>query len=100
MRLSILILLLTTTAAGAQGYFPARPFFGMPSRDFPLPPSPPPKPYRFTGQIPQQRNIPRPRPDAQAREIESEILTFCDNHGDEPFCAHLGSYLRKHGMVP
>jgi hypothetical protein len=120
MRLVFLIVLLTVTAAGAQGYFPARPFYGMAGRDYPAPPSPPPAPFYFTGRTPGdapaplrpapiQRveppriagNAPQPRPDPESRAIEHEIVQFCDEHPDEPFCGHLGSYLRRHpGLAP
>jgi hypothetical protein len=30
------------------------------------------------------------------REIEADILTFCDQHPDEGFCQNLGSWFRKH----
>jgi hypothetical protein len=48
---------------------------------------PPPRPAR---------REPPAQKDAQANEIENDIMQFCDNHPDEPFCGKLGAYLRKH----
>ena len=56
--------------------------------------------WRPTQQVPRERDIPRPQPDAQSHVIEGEILDFCGQHADEPFCTHLLDYLRKHGMTP
>ena len=80
-----------------------------PGWDRNLPPPPgyrrnpnPCPPVRSAEQIVEdaQRRAPAPRQpapkDAQAAEIEGDIMKFCDDHPDEPFCGKLGSYLRKH----
>ncbi len=37
-----------------------------------------------------------PQADALSREIEADIIAFCDRHPDESFCAKLGLWLRQH----
>ena len=77
MRRNIVIagLLLAASAAQAQGYIPARPFVGMPGRDFPMPPNnyspphqlytpPPPRPGTVLPSpqsSPQSQQLPQPR---------------------------------------
>jgi hypothetical protein len=53
---------------------------------------------------PPQRQARRSRPDVVVpppddghKEIENDIMAFCDNHPDEPFCGKLGKWLREHG---
>jgi hypothetical protein len=44
--------------------------------------------------------VPPPDADTSARgdgkEIEDDILAFCDEKPDTPFCGKLGAYLRAH----
>jgi hypothetical protein len=37
-----------------------------------------------------------PHQDALSREIEADIVEFCDKHPDERFCGKLGLWLRQH----
>ena len=37
-----------------------------------------------------------PPPSADGKEIEDDILAFCDDKHDTPFCGKLGAYLRAH----
>ena len=32
----------------------------------------------------------------EGKEIEGDIMAFCDRNPEEPFCGKLGDYLRKH----
>ena len=34
------------------------------------------------------------------REIEADIMDFCDGHPDEKFCGKLGLWLRQHPDPP
>lgn len=73
--------------------------------------SPPPPVYRGSPPAyPEARNAPRGsprsappaerRPSAEENEIEDDILTFCQDHADEPFCGKLAGYLAKRGRAP
>ena len=90
-RTLILLLLLAPVSAPAQNYFPARQFVGMAGRDYPLPPQYRPPPQRFYT-MPQapvlvphpppppphiaQRDIPRPRPDAESAPSRAKSCNF------------------------
>ena len=41
-----------------------------------------------------------PQRDALSREIEADIMEFCDKHPDEKFCGKLGLWLRQHPDPP
>jgi len=43
---------------------------------------------------------PPPQRDALSREIEADIMEFCDGHPDEKFCGKLGLWLRQHPDPP
>jgi hypothetical protein len=51
--------------------------------------APPPAPNVAAAPPPPQR-------DALSREIEADIMQFCDRHPEESFCAKLGLWLRQH----
>jgi hypothetical protein len=38
----------------------------------------------------------QPQQDALSREIEADIIQFCDRHPEESFCTKLGVWLRQH----
>jgi hypothetical protein len=70
----------------------------------PNPPVRPPPPPAYTG-LPQARNAPASPPrtappaTAEENEIEGDILAFCRNHADEPFCGKLHGYLERTGRA-
>ena len=39
---------------------------------------------------------PPPQADALSREIEADIVAFCDNHPQESFCRKLALWFQKH----
>ena len=60
---------------------------------------------RFKPAVDAPRGTPQPRTqhearrqedNPQAKEIEGDIMDFCDQHPEEKFCGKLGTYLRKH----
>ena len=71
---------------------PAAPLVVYPQRAYEPRRGPPP---------PRQADA-RPRPPRESgdveegREIEGDIMAFCDAHPEEPFCGKLGAFLRKH----
>lgn len=64
----------------------------------------PPQPPAYTAP-PQARTAPAsqptaaPRPTAEENEIEGDILAFCRDHADEPFCGKLHGYLERTGRA-
>ena len=58
-----------------------------------IPPPPPP-----TVERPRQPEPP-PQRDAASNEIEGDILAFCRDHTDEPFCGKLTAYLERTGRA-
>lgn len=49
---------------------------------------------------PPAPSAPPPQRDALSREIEADIMKFCDSHPDELFCGKLGLWLRQHPDPP
>ena len=49
---------------------------------------------------PARNAAPPPQRDALSREIEADIMEFCDGHPDEKFCGKLGLWLRQHPDPP
>jgi hypothetical protein len=58
----------------------------------------PPAPSVATPQAPPPPS--EPQRDALSREIEADIVEFCDKHPDEKFCGKLGLWLRQHPDGP
>jgi hypothetical protein len=56
----------------------------------------PPPPVRYAQPRASRPDVQVPPPDSH-KEIEGDIMTFCDGHPDEPFCGKLGQWLRDHG---
>jgi hypothetical protein len=46
--------------------------------------------------VPQALPPAQPQQDALSREIEADIIQFCDRHPEESFCTKLGVWLRQH----
>jgi hypothetical protein len=58
----------------------------------------PPAPSAAAPQAPPPAS--EPQRDALSREIEADIMEFCDKHPDEKFCGKLGLWLRQHPDGP
>jgi hypothetical protein len=61
-----------------------------------LPPDPPPQAYRDPPRRRRQTEAEPPISTPEQKEIEGQILEFCDSHREEAFCGKLGNYLKEH----